>query len=126
MLGDKEVFATIPVKNLAQASEFYEQKLGLKRLKDYDGGVVYESGPSKVLVYESQHAGTNQGTAASWKVGDVEATVESLRQKGVTFEHYEMPGTELAGDVHIMGGEKAAWFKDPSGNILCVNTSETQ
>jgi hypothetical protein len=32
-----------------------------------------------------------------------------------------MPGMTREGDVHSMGGGvKAAWFKDPDGNILCV------
>ena len=33
------------------------------------------------------------------------------------FEHYDMPDTKLAGDIHIVGDDKTAWFKDPDGNI---------
>jgi len=36
----------------------------------------------------------------------------------VTFDHYEIPGMELDGDIHVGGGVKIAWFKDPDGNIL--------
>jgi hypothetical protein len=43
-----------------------------------------------------------------------------LKAQGVSFEHYEMPGTTLQGDIHVSGDMKAAWFKDPDGNILCV------
>jgi predicted lactoylglutathione lyase len=46
--------------------------------------------------------------------------VEQLKAKGVTFEHYDMPGVELQGDVHVMGDMHAAWFKDPDGNILNI------
>jgi hypothetical protein len=28
----------------------------------------------------------------------------------------------LEGDVHVLDGEKAAWFKDPDGNILCLHS----
>ena len=36
------------------------------------------------------------------------------------FEHYDMPGLKLDGDVHLAGKMKIAWFKDPDGNILNV------
>lgn len=123
MLSEFDVIATIPAKDMNEAAKFYEQTLGLKKLSESEGGNTYESGTSKLFVYESQYAGTNQGTAASWEVSDIEATIESLRQKGVTFEHYDAPGMTHHGDVHIMSNEKAAWFKDPSGNILSVATS---
>jgi hypothetical protein len=73
------------------------------------------------LVYKSQYAGSNKATAATWTVGDeVEGIVRSLKAKGVAFEHYDMPGTTLEGDVHVSGSMKVAWFKDPDGNVLCV------
>lgn len=43
-----------------------------------------------------------------------------LKDKGVAFEHYDFPGMVLEGDVHVMGELKAAWFKDPDGNILAI------
>ena len=55
----------------------------------------------------------------TWSVGDdVEGVVRALKAKGVSFEHYDMPGTKLEGDVHVVGDMKVAWFKDPDGNIL--------
>ena len=124
MLGDASVHVTLPVSDLERAKKFYGEVLGLKNVAEFPGGVQYESGGNDVFVYESQNAGTNQGTAASWKVDEPEATVESLRQKGVTFEHYdEMPGVTREGDIHSMGEMKAAWFKDPDGNILCVGNA---
>ena len=83
--------------------------------------ILYRSGNSAVLVYRSQYAGTNQATAASWAVGDdLDAVVEELRSKGVSFEHYDLPGATREGDVHVMGDLRAAWFKDPDGNILNI------
>jgi hypothetical protein len=38
----------------------------------------------------------------------------------VEFEHYDMPGVELQGDIHVMGPLKAVWFQDPDGNILNI------
>lgn len=52
-------------------------------------------------------------------VGDeIDTVVKALKSKGVVFEHYEMPGLTLEGDIHVGYGMKVAWFKDPDGNIL--------
>jgi len=120
MLGNREAVATIAVKNLAAARKFYENTLGLKPVHEEDGEAVsYKSGNSRVLVYKSQYAGTNKATAASWSVGDdIEDVIQALSAKGVRFEHYDMPGTTVRGDVHVAGAVKVAWFKDPDGNIL--------
>jgi len=123
MLGDKEAVATIAVKNVDAAKKFYEEKLRLKQEPTKEPGVLaYKSGGTKVLVYQSNFAGTNKATAATWVVGkaDVEREVQALKDRGVTFEHYDMPGMTLKGDVHVAGDMKAAWFKDPDGNILAL------
>jgi hypothetical protein len=74
-----------------------------------------------INVYRSKYAGTNQATALTWVVGDeVENVVESLKAKGISFEHYDMPDITREGEVHIGGNMKVAWFKDPDGNILNI------
>jgi catechol 2,3-dioxygenase-like lactoylglutathione lyase family enzyme len=121
MLGDKDAVATIAVKDVEVAKAFYEGTLDLKRAGTDPGGISYKSGNSRLFVYESQYAGTNKATAVSWVVGDnIEAVVRALKAKGVTFEHYDLPGTTREGDVHVAGRIKAAWFKDPDGNILNI------
>jgi hypothetical protein len=84
------------------------------------GVLTCKSGTSSVLVYESEFAGTNEATAATWAVDDVDGTVSTLRDKGVKFEHYDFPNMTRKGDVHVAGDMKAAWFKDPDGNILAL------
>jgi catechol 2,3-dioxygenase-like lactoylglutathione lyase family enzyme len=126
MLGNKPAAATLPVSDLQAAREFYENVLGMTPIQEMGeeeaGALLYKSGDSVVLVYESEYAGTNRATAATWAVGgDFEAVVEDLRQKGVIFEHYDdLPGTTRDGDIHTFGEMRAVWFKDPAGNILNV------
>ena len=61
---------------------------------------------------------TSKATAATWPVGaDIESLVQALKDKGVAFEHYDFPGMARQGDLHVAGGMKVAWFKDPDGNI---------
>lgn len=119
MLSGKEVMATVAVRDLNAAKRFYEGTLGLKLIDQQESeAVTYQAGSSKILVYRSQYAGSNKATAATWLIGkDMEKVVQALRGKGVAFEHYNMPGLTLKGDIHEGGGMKAAWFKDPDGNI---------
>jgi catechol 2,3-dioxygenase-like lactoylglutathione lyase family enzyme len=121
MLGTHEATATIAVKDLDGARRFYEGTLGLSRAnEENDEAVVYKTGGSRLLVYRSQFAGTNQATAATWSVGDVDGTVKELKARGVRFERYDFPDAKHEGDVHVMGRIRAAWFKDPDGNIHSI------
>jgi catechol 2,3-dioxygenase-like lactoylglutathione lyase family enzyme len=122
MLGDKDVIATVAVKDLDVARKFYEGKLGLK-VTNAQGteALTFQSGSSALIVYRSQFAGTNKATALNWRVGDgIDKEVAALRDKGVTFERYDMPGMTREGDLHVMGNMKSAWFKDPDGNIIAL------
>ena len=120
MLGNFNTAANIAVSDLAAAKKFYEETLGLTQAyPEVEEAVVLKSGDTLVNVYRSQFAGTNKATSVTWAVGDeIGRIVKALKDKGVAFEHYEMPGTTLEGDVHVGHGMKVAWFKDPDGNIL--------
>ena len=120
MLSKYDAIPTVAVKNLAAAKKFYEGTLGLKQIDaEGDEVAVYQNGDTRLNVYRSQFAGTNKATAVTWAVGDrIGPIVKALKSKGVTFEHYDMPGLTLEGDIHVGSGMKVAWFKDPDGNIL--------
>jgi catechol 2,3-dioxygenase-like lactoylglutathione lyase family enzyme len=121
MLGTRSAVANLAVSDLDRARAFYTGTLGLEEV-DREGEelIVLKSGDSLVNVYRSEYAGTNKATAVTWQVDDIEAEVAGLRARGATFEHYEMPGLTLEGDVHVGEGMKVAWFKDPDGNILNI------
>lgn len=121
MLGSNDVCACLAVKDMDAATKFYGQTLGLEKGMETPGGTFFKSGDGGVFVYPSQFAGTNQATAAAWQTDDVDATVNELKGKGVAFEQYDnIPGATREGDVHVMGDLRAAWFKDPDGNILNI------
>jgi len=120
MLGDSDAMATIAVRDLEIAREFYEEKLGLERLGGEQSVLTFKSGNSKVTVYVSQFAGTNKATSATWVVPDAEAVVAALKAQGLQFEHYNLTGLTREGDLHVAGSFKGAWLKDPDGNILHI------
>src|SRR5262252_8930281 len=92
MLAGKEIVGTIAVKDLAAARKFYEGTLDLK-VEDDRGSEAhtYRSGATRLIVYRSQFAGTNQATALNIMVGaDIDKIAKGLRDRGVVFEHYNM------------------------------------
>lgn len=127
MLANLDATATVGVRDLAAAREFYGNVLGLALV--HDGGddaemLLYRSGNTRVFVYRSDYAGTNQATAITWDVGDqLTGIVAALQAKGARFEHYDMDGMRREGDIHIADKMKIVWLKDPDGNILNINGS---
>jgi len=124
MLRDATVQPMLPVKDMDAATKFYAETLGLERVGGEPGvAVTYRTGSSTLCVYRSEFAGTNKGTAALWEVDDVEGTAKELKAKGVTFERYdELPGLSRQGDLYRAGDFRVAWFKDPAGNILSIQS----
>lgn len=122
MLNRKDALATLAVKSVADARRFYGGVLGLTIEETPEEGVLsVKSGGTTVLVYESQFAGTNKATAATWIVGgDLDSIIATLKERGVTFEHYDLPETTRRGDIHESGTTRVAWLKDPDGNILSL------
>ena len=119
MLQKSPMFAYIPAKDVARARKFYEDKLGFRPSKELGGGVAYEcDGGTACFLYPTPNAGTSAASQAFWQVADVEREVAELKAKGVSFEHYDMPG--MVGDIATGGGAKAAWFKDSEGNIMAI------
>jgi catechol 2,3-dioxygenase-like lactoylglutathione lyase family enzyme len=122
MLADRPAVATVAVKDLAAAKRFYADVLGLTQIASQgEETVTYAAGSGKLLVYRSQFSGTNKATAVTWLVGnDLERIAETLKSKGLAFEHYDLPQLKRQGDIHEGGGTRVAWFKDPDGNIHSI------
>ncbi|MET1112821.1 MAG: VOC family protein [Allosphingosinicella sp.] len=124
MLKNHDSSAILAVANLDRADTFYGDILGLERAGEgkEEGVIVYRTGATRLVVYESEFAGSNKANAIVWGVGgDLDSIVEALEAKGATFEHYPDIG-RLEGNVHHAGGEKLVWLKDPDGNILHINS----
>jgi len=122
VLDKTDAVATVAVKNLESAKGFYERTLGLTKLMENELMVSFKTGGSKLFVYRSPYAGSSKATVVTWVTDEVEDIVKTLQDRGVSFEHYDLPDMTREGDLHVAGSMKAAWFKDPDGNILCVVT----
>jgi catechol 2,3-dioxygenase-like lactoylglutathione lyase family enzyme len=122
MLGQCHVTTILPVVNVDRARRFYEEKLGMRPgERTGEGGVLYRSGDSSFELSPRKEPTKNPYTAMSFEVSDVEREVRDLEGRGVKFEDYDLPDLKTVGHVCVLGSEKAAWFRDPEGNILCIH-----
>lgn len=120
MLGACDSSAIVAVRDIDRARRFYRDVLGLALEEEGMGQpLTFRTGATRLIVYPSDYAGTNQANAVVFTLqGDLVDVVEILRTRGVVFEHYDIPGMSLNGDIHQGGPVKLAWFKDPDGNLI--------
>jgi predicted enzyme related to lactoylglutathione lyase len=127
MLEQARIAAVVPVSDIEAAIRFYGDTLGLvlkERRSDLPENreAEFEAGDGTLLVYESVGAGQSRHTVAGFRVDDVDAAVKSLRERGVVFEEYDLPDLKTVDGVASVGDVRAAWCKDPDGNILAVES----
>jgi len=129
MLGHSNVATRLPVQDLERARLFYAEKLGLEPDEERPGGLLYRCGSGAFALFISSGTSSGNHTQMAWEVTDLRATVEALRERGVVFEEYDLPGfktvagiAEVAGNYPSKGGvgELAVWFRDSEGNLLGI------
>lgn len=121
-LAHAPLHAVLPATDLARAQRFYSETLGLEtEAAPATGGFMVHAGDgSSMFVYEtSATAGTS--TQAMFQVSDLSAVMSELRERGVTFEEYDMPGLKTVGGIAERENMKTAWFKDSEGNTIAVS-----
>jgi catechol 2,3-dioxygenase-like lactoylglutathione lyase family enzyme len=123
MLDSASTHAMIAVQDLSRAKDFYGGKLGLTAADEVPGaGVRYQTQSGTwFLVYRSEFAGTAKSTSMRFEVEDIDVVVKELRDRGIVFEDYDLPGVKtVEGIAQHESGARGAWFKDPDGNILQI------
>lgn len=122
-LTHSTVAMMLPVSDVDRARTFYTESLGLDYTgTDQEGSAIYalDGGPTLVLLPRPDSR-PSESTAMSFEVDDLTAEISDLEQRGVVFEDYDLPDLKTVDHVAVMGAEKAAWFKDPDGNVLCLH-----
>ena len=115
-----QVHPVLPAADLDRLRGFYHDKLGLDPSEEHDGMLVYQSSGGSFDVYETENAGTAKNTQMVWMTDDLDAEMRRLRDTGVEFEEFEIPGMKTENGVVTTDEMKSAWFRDSEGNILCI------
>lgn len=120
MFGNTKAFSGFAVKDLTEAREFYEGKLGIQVSEEGEHLLTLHLGGDRpTLIYAKDDLVPANYTVLNFPVGDIDAAVDDLVAQGVELERYDgMPQDERG--IMREGGPFIAWFTDPSGNILSV------
>jgi len=126
MLANAKVATRLPAQDLERARAFYSEKLGLEPAEERQGGLRYRVAGGEFAIFQSGGEPSGEHTQMGFEVEDIDAAVAELRQRGVVFEEYDIPGlTTVGGIADIEGnypskgtGERGAWFRDSEGNML--------
>jgi len=115
--------ATLPASDIERAKAWYASVLQLEPSEVTESGDVwYEIGGTRLMLYPSQFAATNQATAVNIRVDDVEVSVAELKARGAVFESYDFGDAfrTIDGGATSAAGEKMAWLKDSEGNLVSI------
>jgi len=122
MLASAPLTTMLPVKDLDRARDFYVNKLGLEAEGlAADGKFLLRAGGTRLALFPKPDGTKADHTAVSFQVADIAAAIRQLEARGVAFVDYDLPGLKTVEHVCVLGAEKAAWFQDPEGNILCLH-----
>ena len=120
MFESTKAFSGFAVDNLQKAREFYEGVLGLRVSEAHGDLTLHIAGGRDTFVYPKPDFSPATYTILNFPVDDIEATVDGLTARGVSFEHYDGIEQDDKGIARVEGGPPIAWFRDPAGNILSV------
>lgn len=124
MIDGSKAFSGFAVTDAAVAKEFYGSTLGLEIEEIPNMGMILKvGGGNGVFVYTKENHQPATFTILNFPVDDIDAAVDELSAKGVSFERYEgmqQDDKGIARGLRVGRGPDIAWFKDPSSNILAV------
>ena len=122
MLGDHPVFPILLSTDLILSRDFYRDTLGLELLIEDEERLVFRCGGGSTFTVSHSTVGTSDTqTQMVWRVPDIHAALADLRARGVRIEQYTTPDPVTDSDgIADMGHSWAAWFIDPSRNVLSV------
>jgi catechol 2,3-dioxygenase-like lactoylglutathione lyase family enzyme len=119
MLSERRAHTTLPVTDLAAAKAFWQDRLGFRPLIENEAAILFSAGHgSAFAVTRSSGRASGTHTQLGFTVTDIEAEVADLTARGVTFEEYDVPGLRTEHSVAVTGAGRAAWFRDPEGNLI--------
>jgi catechol 2,3-dioxygenase-like lactoylglutathione lyase family enzyme len=127
-LSDAHAVTKLPAQDLDRARRFYRDKLGLEPVEEREGGLRFICAGTEFHLFSSSGAASGASTQIGFEVSDLEAVIEDLRRRGVTFAAVEVPGFETQGEMVVVpnnypskgSGELGAFFYDSEGNLLAL------
>jgi catechol 2,3-dioxygenase-like lactoylglutathione lyase family enzyme len=123
MISNAALTPILPVVDVSRATGFYRDRLGLRDLGDEPGGnhVLQTQAGATIALMPAEAGAQSPHTVLTFEVEDVTSEVRELESRGIGFYDYDLPDLKTTDHVAVLGDEKAAWFADSEGNILCLH-----
>ena len=125
MLAESPCYTILLSKDLDASRTFYHDVLGLEIIREDLGEgveerIVFRTANGRLILSKSTVGTSDTQTQMAWMVSDIHAAIDDLRSLGVRIEEYEAPDPVTVDGVADLGYSWAAWFIDPSRNVLAV------
>lgn len=120
MLESAGLVAFVGVSDLQRARHFYGDQLGLTLRDEGPFALVVEGGDTMLRITTVDEVSRVPYTVLGRSILDIDATIERLVYRGVTFTRYETMNQADHGVWTAPGGRRIAWFLDPDGNNLSL------
>ncbi|VVJ14991.1 Glyoxalase/bleomycin resistance protein/dioxygenase [Amycolatopsis camponoti] len=122
MLTESTITTMLPVTDSERAGHFYADSLGLKQTGKGEDGTLYFAAGAGAIGLRTMPAGAqSESTALSFEVSDLPAEVKALENRGIRFQDFELEDLKTVDHIAQLGNERAAWFSDSEGNVLCLH-----
>ena len=123
MISNAQLTPVLPVVDVSRAAGFYRDRLGLKDAGDDPSGnhLVQTGSGTLIALMPAEEGAQSAHTVLTFEVEDIYSEIKDLEGRGVGFYDYDLPDLKTTDHVAAMGAEKAAWFADTEGNILCLH-----
>ena len=121
MLSTARLMAFAATTNAAVARRFYEGVLGLRLVEDTPFALVFDVSGTPLRVQKVEQLSPQPFTVLGWQVADIEASVDELRARGVSFKEFPGMQQDERRIWSAPGGARVAWFNDPDGNTLSLS-----
>jgi catechol 2,3-dioxygenase-like lactoylglutathione lyase family enzyme len=114
----------ICTRDRARSTAFYRDTLGLSLAFEDAFASVFNIGGVTLRISVVADFTPHEHTVLGFHVPDVPATVQALREKGVTFNIYPAFRQDALAIWTAPGGTiRVAWFHDPDGNVLSITNA---
>ena len=123
MIHNAQLTVVLPVVDVSRATGFYRDRLGLKDLGDEPSGnhVLLTGTGTQIALMPAEEGAQSAHTVLSFEIENISQQIKDLQGRGIDFLEYDLPDLKTTDYVAVMGTEKAAWFADTEGNILCLH-----
>ncbi len=122
MISTARITAFVATTDLAEAIDFYVDVVGLTLLgRDDPFAAVVDGQGAQVRITVVHEKADAPYTVLGWEVPDLDAAVDDLRARGVTFTRYDGMDQDDHDAWAAPDGTRVAWFADPAGNTLSLH-----